>query len=134
MTTEKPLSPDEIEHFHRRLIEERERLLGDMDDLETETSAPAPEGADSNVPTHPADAATDERTEYMNLRLEERDRETVREIDDAIERIRSGEYGVCMKDGGAISRERLEAKPWARYCKTHARIEKEEPPPRRQTR
>ena len=39
----------------------------------------------------------------------------VREIDQALLRIREGTYGVCLKSGKPIRRERLEIKPWATY-------------------
>ncbi|NQV34527.1 MAG: TraR/DksA C4-type zinc finger protein [Phycisphaeraceae bacterium] len=45
-------------------------------------------------------------------------------IDDALERIEEGTYGLCEKTGDPISRARLEAMPWARYTKRHqAQIE-----------
>ena len=40
-------------------------------------------------------------------------RDAVVEIDAALERIRKGVYGVCVKSGKNIPRERLEIIPWA---------------------
>ena len=38
------------------------------------------------------------------------------EIDAALERLKSGRYGVCERCGGAIAPGRLEARPVARTC------------------
>lgn len=38
------------------------------------------------------------------------------EIDAALERIRSGTYGICEWSGAAISAERLHALPWTRFA------------------
>lgn len=41
------------------------------------------------------------------------------DIDDALRRLEQGGYGNCEQCGKAIGDERLEAKPWARYCIVH---------------
>ena len=38
------------------------------------------------------------------------------EVDDALDRLRSGTYGVCERCGRPIPGERLEAKPATRVC------------------
>jgi DnaK suppressor protein len=40
----------------------------------------------------------------------------VGEIDAALQRIDSGEYGICESCGDAIEERRLDAVPWARRC------------------
>ncbi|MFA6292339.1 MAG: TraR/DksA C4-type zinc finger protein, partial [Victivallales bacterium] len=42
--------------------------------------------------------------------------EVIEMIDEAIERLASGEFGKCLDCGCMISSERLEAKPHARFC------------------
>ena len=42
------------------------------------------------------------------------------EIDAALERIRTGRYGICERTGRTISWERLRALPWTRYAKEAA--------------
>ena len=48
--------------------------------------------------------------------LSEAQRQQVRDIDAALERISIGEYGVCMKCGEEIAPRRLEGRPFSRYC------------------
>ena len=43
-------------------------------------------------------------------------KETLVEIDDALNRIEDGTYGLCMKCGKEIPLERLEAVPRTKYC------------------
>jgi DnaK suppressor protein len=40
----------------------------------------------------------------------------LRLIDEALDRIRTGDYGSCAGCEGAISSKRLKALPWAKYC------------------
>ncbi len=45
----------------------------------------------------------------------------MRKIDDALDRIEQKIYGTCEATGVPISKARLEAKPWAKYCVEYAR-------------
>ena len=63
---------------------------------------------------HFADAATefvDRQTEYAeeNLNMEQ-----LREVNEALERMEDGSYGICVDTGEEISYERLKAKPYAK--------------------
>ncbi len=40
----------------------------------------------------------------------------LREIEDALGRLRKRSYGTCMDCGRPVARKRLEAGPWTRYC------------------
>jgi RNA polymerase-binding transcription factor DksA len=62
--------------------------------------------------------------------LVEKDRQLLREINAALQKIREGTYGICEGTGKPISRARLEAQPWARFSIEHARqMEKGKRPP-----
>ena len=37
-------------------------------------------------------------------------------IDEALQRLEDSEYGVCLDCGEKIARERMIAKPYAKYC------------------
>lgn len=45
----------------------------------------------------------------------------LREINDALDRMDYGIYGICMATGAPIGIERLQARPWAKYCIEYAR-------------
>lgn len=42
--------------------------------------------------------------------------EEIKEIDDSLEAIKAGQYGICQNCGRPISKERLQAYPTAKYC------------------
>jgi DnaK suppressor protein len=48
--------------------------------------------------------------------LSETQRQRIRDIDLALERIEQGEYGICMQCGEEIAPRRLEVRPFSRYC------------------
>jgi RNA polymerase-binding transcription factor DksA len=64
---------------------------------------------------HMADAGTDNFDRDFALSIASSEQEAVYEIDQAINRIRDGSYGVCELTGKPIEPERLKAIPWARF-------------------
>jgi DnaK suppressor protein len=48
--------------------------------------------------------------------LSETQRQQIRDIDAALERIDTGDYGTCMNCGETIDQRRLEVRPFSRYC------------------
>jgi DnaK suppressor protein len=45
-----------------------------------------------------------------------RDSRLARQVEEALERIRDGSYGVCLRCEEPIKPRRLEIVPWARHC------------------
>jgi RNA polymerase-binding transcription factor DksA len=68
------------------------------------------------VPVHPADLGTDNDEEEVALDLLENEEQILVEINDALGRIEQGTFGRCENCQQEISRERLDALPYARYC------------------
>lgn len=63
---------------------------------------------------HMADAATeyvDRQTEIAEQNLNE---EQLKEINEALQRMKNGSYGICLDTGEEIPFERLKAKPYAK--------------------
>jgi hypothetical protein len=44
-----------------------------------------------------------------------KEQDALYEIDEALDRIRTGSYGICELTGKEIERQRLEAIPWTRF-------------------
>ena len=65
----------------------------------------------------PVDVAADETSASVQIRLRETDSRLLRAIEDALTRVRQGGFGTCEECGQPISKARLEAVPWARYCR-----------------
>ncbi len=113
------LTPEDLQQFRMLLLEKRAEILGDVTTLHTEAlSKDRREAAGdlSSMPIHMADLGSDNYELEFTLGLIEGERVILREIDEALERIRKGTYGVCAATGRPIGKARLRAKPWAKYC------------------
>ena len=67
-------------------------------------------------PPDPNDRASQETDMSLELRSRDRERKLIKKIDEAIERIDTGDYGYCEVCGVEIGVERLEARPTADLC------------------
>jgi DnaK suppressor protein len=56
--------------------------------------------------------------EFISLQRNSLDYEQLRMVEEALDRLNSGDYGVCLACERPIPAKRLEALPWARYCVT----------------
>ena len=71
------------------------------------------------------DQASSERDRELGLLLGDREREKLKNIDEALLKINEGEYGICEECEEEIPIGRLKVVPFARYCvKCKADIEK----------
>ncbi|HLG22170.1 MAG TPA: TraR/DksA C4-type zinc finger protein [Candidatus Manganitrophaceae bacterium] len=62
------------------------------------------------------DQATAEADQNFTLRLREREQKLLKKIDEAIDRINTGAFGICESCGGPISAKRLKARPVTTLC------------------
>ncbi len=121
----KRLTAAGIEHFKKMLLEKRREILRNVNEFEDEAlkkSRLDASGDLSSMPIHMADIGTDNYEQEFALGLMGSERKLLKEIDDALERIEQGTYGICEGTGKPIPKTRLEAGPWARYCVEYARI------------
>ena len=73
------------------------------------------------------DQASSERDRELGLLLGDREREKLRNIDEALLKAEEGEYGICEECEEEIPLGRLKVMPFARYCvKCKADIEKQQ--------
>jgi RNA polymerase-binding transcription factor DksA len=72
--------------------------------------------------SHMADAGTDTYDRDFALSVLSADQNAVYEIEEALDRIRNGRYGICELSGKPIEAERLAAIPWTRFT---AAVEKQ---------
>ena len=108
------------EHYDR-LLTLREQLSRSRADLAQDALQENP-----TFSTHMADAATDTYDRDVALSLLSTEQDSVYEIEQAIDRIRSGRYGICELSGKPIEPARLEAIPWTRFSVAAERqLEKE---------
>jgi len=85
-------------------------LRGIRDDMKEDREGEKDEGRDTY------DVASEERDREINYLLTDRDRGKLQSIDQALERIEEGTYGICENCEGEITSERLKAMPFTRLC------------------
>ena len=106
--------------YRKRLEEERARLTRAVDFLEKENpgsvSDELGELAEGGTDNHLGDTAGAMFDRELDDGLEEGAKDTLAEIDAALQRIEDGTYGICENCGKPIGAERLAALPWARLC------------------
>ena len=105
--------------FKKRLLEERQRILGDLTHLQSDTlrrSARDTSGNLSGYSIHIADTADEDYARSFTLDLAAGKQKLLSDVEDALDKIEDGSYGSCEDCGGEIPLKRLKAQPWARYC------------------
>lgn len=104
------LTKTQLKKLHQRLLEERDKLLDGIRRHVGEATADAtPLSEEADI----AQRATDQ--EYQ-LRLADKERKLLAQIHAALERMETGEYGICEGTEEPIGYPRLQIRPWARYC------------------
>jgi len=102
-----PANTDEVESCRRELKAKRLELIGRQHNAESIIIERVADAADESVLATQRDLAVD----TLN-----REATVLRLVTEALERIATGEYGVCMECEEAISAKRLAALPWAALC------------------
>lgn len=54
--------------------------------------------------------------EFISLHLNSLDYAKLRDVEEALDRLNAGDYGICLGCDEPIPAKRLDALPWARYC------------------
>ena len=119
------LSSGDLQHFRELLLQKRKEILGNVSEIEGEAlrkSRLDASGDLSSMPIHMADLGTDNFDQEFSLELMDGERRLLVEIDDALNRITAGTYGICEGTGKPIAKARLEAQPWARYSVEYAKM------------
>ena len=114
MTARKKLTKTKIKQFREALVEEREQLLGQVEDLDAE--ADVKRWRDAGFDDDPADSGSASFERETAQSLSRHARALVSEIDDALRRIEAGTFGDCESCGRPIGAERLDAIPHTRLC------------------
>jgi RNA polymerase-binding protein DksA len=115
------LSSKELEQYREALFAKRRELVGDMSQMEREALRSAGSSNLSNLPLHMADMGTDNYEQEFTLGLVEKDRQLLREINQALAKIQDGSFGICEGTGKPIGKARLDIMPWARFSVEYAR-------------
>ena len=109
----------ELEKFKNLLLKKRTELVTDVNHITENTrrqSQKEAAGDLSGYSLHMADMASDTYDREFSLNLASGERETLREIDEALKRIHEKTYGRCLSCEKRIAKKRLLAVPHAKLC------------------
>ena len=104
------MEQEKLEYFREILRERFEDLLAEAEKTVTGMTT-----ANDNYPD-PTDRASLESDRNFMLRIRDRERKLLSKIKSALERIDSGEFGICESCGDEIGDERLKARPVTTLC------------------
>lgn len=116
-----PMTKKELEHFKELLLEKRREMLEDLDalkDNQGNSTMKDSSGENSAYTYHMADVGTDNMEREKAFFFATREGRFLYHLDQALDRIEKGTYGLCQECGEPISKDRLEAVPHARLCIT----------------
>jgi len=119
----------DLNTYRDKLFNLKDDTLGQIRDISKDTlmkSQKDMSGDISGYGIHIADVATDNYERDFNLGLVSNERKIITKIDDALKRIEDKQYGNCEMCKKPIAKIRLDAIPYARYCrKCKEKLEKE---------
>ncbi len=103
------LSREAVTALHAKLVEERARVCDRLARHLGEVTADS-----DNLPDEMDIAARQADQAYL-LRLADKEKKLLTQIDHALRKFSRGTYGICEGTGDPIAEKRLLLRPWTRY-------------------
>lgn len=107
----KELDKKTLQRLKRILLKEREEIIGEVKQIHESSREMGQDGIQDI-----GDEAANIYNKQILLSLSENERLRLQEVDEALDRIGNGTYGICEECGGLIGLKRLEVRPIAIYC------------------
>jgi DnaK suppressor protein len=101
----------ELEKYRRLLQEKKNGLMAEL----AKTKSAEEETTEESTQDI-ADKAVSSYTREFLYSLNDSERNTVQQIDQALSRIEDGTFGFCLNCGTPMNEKRLTAIPWSRHC------------------
>ena len=100
-----------LDYYKKKLLTRREELMRTIARTEEEGRQ-----ADDDPTVDLADKAANSYTKEFLFGMTNTDRVILNQIEAALKRIDSDDYGVCVNCQEELQQKRLEAVPWAKHC------------------
>lgn len=112
------MKKSDLKKYEKLLLKKREEMVTLLNERKTQIDSTIKEatGDISSYSYHMADQGTDAMEREKAFMFASKSGRLLYHIDEAIRRLRKGEYGNCHTCNKPIARARLEAVPHARYC------------------
>lgn len=113
------MTKEDLKFFRNLILEKRDQAAAGLEEIERvardEASRESTEDR-SAYSLHMADRGTDAMEREKSLLFAQREGDYLELLNEAIERIENGTFGICRVCGGQVGRARLEAVPTATQC------------------
>lgn len=106
-----PMKAALLERLKQKLMVKRRELLSEVREKHASSLESGRDGIQDI-----ADQATTAYTKEFLLSIGDAERQLLKQVDAALEKIRLKKYGQCERCGEPILGKRLEALPFARFC------------------
>lgn len=113
------MDAEKIRYFKARLLEDKQRLKAELEESDSfNLNVPLTDSIQelSGYDNHPADLGSETFEREKDLALKMNLEEIQQRIDEALDTIDNGQYGICEDCGRQIPTERLEALPYTTLC------------------
>jgi len=105
------MDEEQLEQAKERLLKMRREVMKEVQSA----SAASREMGQDGVPDI-GDMSANTYSRDVLLNLSETQRQKIRDIDAALDRLAQGQYGVCLRCEEEIDERRMEVRPFSRYC------------------
>lgn len=103
----------ERDFYQKKLLKMREDILNKAKKLKEDSYSLGTDGIQDM-----ADAASNTYTAEILMSISDNDLKLLKDIDNTLDKMEKGTYGICEECEEKIIEKRLEANPVARYCIT----------------
>ncbi|HEX2966187.1 MAG TPA: TraR/DksA family transcriptional regulator [Syntrophorhabdaceae bacterium] len=103
----------ERDFYRKKLLKMREDILNKAKKLKEDSYTLGTDGIQDM-----ADAASNTYTADILMSISDNDLRLLKDIDNTLDKMEKGTYGICEECEEKINEKRLEANPVARYCIT----------------
>jgi len=97
--------------YEQKLTQLREGLTRNYNEIAQDTKSDQDNGTPDYI-----DFATHSYTKEFLLSLSNLDRQQLQNVEGALRRVGTDDFGLCVACGDEISRKRLMAAPWVEFC------------------
>ncbi len=110
----------DLDYFKELVLRTREKSVREMKRLEAiaikDDDSEESSALDSTYAYHMADVGTDSQEREKAFLWLAREKKFLGYLNSALDRIKRGEYGICVECGEFIPKERLEEVPHTQHC------------------
>ncbi len=105
------MDKEKLEFFRQLLLQEKKKIIEKIEKLKKGDIY-----VDKDETKDMVDAAADEIDKAFLMRIRDREMKLLNKIEEALQRIENGTYGICESCGCEIEEKRLKARPVATLC------------------